>query len=437
MVLFKWSKQVFVICLVFAMIVGCSSASNTEETNEDTGAQSQETTEEAKTPVEISLLIAESLLGGIHNDLVAEFQAQHPEIIVNVETLPDGGYFDAVRTRVTTGEVPDLYQINIGHVTTALADEAGYIYDLKDMESIQNYASSIREASKINGKIANFSLGVGVLGFPYNKQALAELGYTKPFESWEEMMAAGEKMKSQGKDLLVYASKWETAIGIVFHWTFGNLALKDADFKKAYLSNSIDWSNATYRAALEEGFNKFKELNQYVRTGSFTNEYAVAQQAFANGETPMVLGGTWEAGAIRKLNANLDLGFMNLPYAAGNENPYIFVPEDGVAVNAKSENLDAAKTFANWLFSKETYAKLQKAKGSFSALTGVGELDPAYTDVPNWLNTDRVISFANTGPVPSPTFLTLGQAAQQYTFDNDLNRAVETFIEAYNKTKNQ
>ncbi len=401
--------------LVFALLVGCSTSSKTTT---------------------LDMLFAESLFGGIHEELVKQFEEEHPNIKVRAEGVPDGSIFDVLRVRISTNEMPDLFQINIGHITTNMADEGGFIYDLKDMESIKAYASSIQEASKINGKLANFSLGVGVLGFPYNKAALAEVGYNEPFTSWEEMMDAGKKLKDQGKDLLVYSSKWETGISNVFHWTFGHKALTDPEFNEAYLSNTIDWSTPGYRDTLVEGFERFKQLNEFVRTGSFTNEYAIAQQSFTNGETAMILGGTWEAGAIRSLNPDLELGFMNLPYAS-NQNPFIFVPEDGISINAKSDEVEAAKTFANWLFSKEIYAKIQVAKGSMSAITGVGELDPAYEDVPNWLNTDRVISFGNTGPVPGPTWVALGEAAQRYTFDGNLDSAIDQFITEYNKTKSE
>src|SRR5690625_3138273 len=120
----------------------------------------------------------------------------------------------------------------------------------------------------------------------------------------------------------------------VFHWEFGNYALKNSEFKEAYLSSSIDWSNPEYREVLIDGYNKFDELNDYVLTGSFTNEYADAQQAFVNEETAMVMGGSWDLGQIEDLNPSFDHGFMNLPYAPEAENSYVYTPEDGLGINA-------------------------------------------------------------------------------------------------------
>lgn len=409
---------------VAALLAGCGSKDNSSGGSSDSSDS-----------VTLSMTFAESLFAGVHEDLIKEFQSKHPTIKVKAETLPDGVIYDSLRTKISTGEMPDLYQINIGHVTTDMANKDGYIYDLSSLESSKNYADSIRKATTLDGKTALFSLGVGVMGFAYDKKAFADAGYAAPPKTWDELLDLGKKLKAKGKDLLVYSSKWETGIANVFHWTFGAKAAGDDAFKKAYLSNSLDFSKPENRALVEEGFKRFKELNQYVRTGSFTNEYSVAQQAFANGDAAMLMGGTWEAGALRKLAPNMDLGFMNLPYAAEDKNPYIFVPEDGIAINAKSKNVEAAKTFLNWLFSKDTYAKIQETKGTFSAQTGVGKLDESYTEVPKWLETNRVVSFANTGPIPSATWVALGNAAQEYTFKDDLNKAVDKFIAEYDKTK--
>jgi len=387
--------------------------------------------------VEVTMLFAESVFGNIHYQLIEEFENKHPNIKIKAETLPDGSLFDTLRTRITTGEMPDIYQLNIGHDTTAMADQAGYIYDLSELEASRNYSASIREATSLGDKQAIFTLGLGVLGINYNKAMLTDAGYNEPPQTWDQLLDAGKKLKEKGKDLLVYSSKWETGIGNVFHWTFGTHALKSNAFKQAYLSNSVDWSLPENRAILEEGFQRFKELNEFVRTGSFTNEYAIAQQSFTNEDAAMLLGGTWEAGTLHELGPSLDFGFINLPYAPDEENAYVFVPGDGFAINAKGQHIEEAKVFLNWLFSKEIYGKISESEGSLSAQSGVGRSDEAYSDVPRWLETDRVISFANTGPIPSASWIALGNAAQDYSFKGDLDKAIDKFISEYNKTKSK
>lgn len=399
------------------------------------GGKDGNTANSGNDQVEVSMLFAESVFGNIHYQLIEEFENNHPNIKIKAETIPDGSLFDTLRTRITTGDLPDIYQLNIGHDTTAMANQEGYIYDLSELEASQNYSESIRIATSLGDKQAIFTLGLGVLGLSYNKAMLAEVGYNEPPQTWDELLDAGKKLKEKGKDLLVYSSKWETGIGNVFHWTFGTHAVKNDAFKQAYLSNSVDWSLPEYRAILVEGFERFKELNEFVRTGSFTNEYAIAQQSFSTEDAAMLLGGTWEAQTLRDLEPNLDFGFINLPYAPDEENAYVFVPEDGFAINAKGQHIEEAKVFLNWMFSKEIYGKISESKGSLSAQPGVGKPDEAYRGVPSWLETDRVISFANTGPIPNATWVALGNAAQEYTFKGDLDKVIDKFISEYNKTK--
>ncbi|MCQ6561984.1 ABC transporter substrate-binding protein [Paenibacillus mendelii] len=422
---------VMLLTLMVGILGACGGNANTG--SEENGAKNSGGGKSGD-KVELSVLFADSLFAGIHAELIQEFEAAHPNIKIKAESLPDSGIFDALRIRVSTNEVPDAYQVNIGHITTGLANDAGYLADLSSYESMAGYSESIRNAVSIDGKPALFTLGVGVLGLAYNKDMLAEVGLSEPPKTWEAFMDAGKKLKEKGKDLFVYAGKGETMMGNVFHWAFGSYAVKDPAFKEAYLSNKIDWSKPEYRAILKEGFERFKELNQYTRVGSFTNEFTIAQQAFAEGDSAVLMSGTWEGGALRKLNPDMKLGFMNMPYAAEDQNAYIFVPEDGLAANAKSAHPEETKIFLNWMFSKETYAKILKAKGSFSAMPGVGELDESYTDVPAWLETDRIQSFANTGPVPNNTWVALGTFAQELTFQGDVEKSIDKFIAEYNKT---
>lgn len=424
-----------VLSLGFLSACGLSSSSKSPETAATNSASASQAPAKEAT---ISLYLAESLLASKTDDFVKKFEDSHPGIKVKAEVVPDGEIYSKLQVKITTGEVPDVYQINTGQSATALAKKEGYLYDLSNLASSKHLSESIRQASMVDGKLAALPIGVGVMGFLYNKKMLADVGFAAPPATWEDLMKAGEALKAKNKALLVYAAKWESSIANVFQWTFGNLAISDPEFKKAYMSDSVDFSNPKYRAALIEGYAKFKELNQFVLTGSFTNEYAVAQKSFVNGEAAMIMGGTWDAGTIRGLNKDLDFGFMNLPYAPESQNSYIFTPEDGLAVNAKSANLEAAKTFVDWLYSKETYAQVVETKKNFSAEPGVGTLDPAYADVPKWLDTGRVAPFANVGPMPGSVYIALGQSAQSYTFNKgDAEKNANQFIKEYEKTKNQ
>ncbi len=416
------------LLIVVGSLVACGKDNDSSSDNDGGSSSGQ---------VEISAFMAEDLFksADIMQTFIDRFEEQNPDIKVKLETVPHGETFERLRVMVSTDEMPDIYQIAVGHSISNLVEEAGYVYDLSELESSKYFTNAILEGTQINEKQAAFSMGVGVLGFHYNVDMLKEAGYGAPPKTWEELMDLGQKLKENNKSLLSYSGKWDTGLINVFHWTFGNYALKDPEFKEAYLSNSIDWSKSEYREILLEGYDKFKQLNEYVYTGSFTSEYGDAQQAFVNEESAMVMGGSWDVGQIRDLNPAFEHAFMNLPYDAENENSYIYTAEDGLAINSQSEDIEAAKTFLDWLFSKEIYEDITKTLANTSAMEGVGELDAVYTEIPQWLETDRVMSFTNTGPMEEAVITKLGETAQKVTFDGDAEQAVDEFINEYNSFK--
>ncbi|WP_164821517.1 ABC transporter substrate-binding protein [Paenibacillus koleovorans] len=409
------------------VLAGCSSGGT------DSGSSPAPSGPAAKKdPVTLKMQIAEGLI--VNRDtvvgMVNEFRKVHPEINVEVETLPADQRNAKLQTMITTAEMPDIYQLNALNELTLLANRAGFLYDLGQLESAKNFSEDVRKGVTVDGKMSVFPTGLGFVGFAYNIPMFESVGYSKPPATWEELMDAGEKLKAKNQALMVYAGKWATAIGNVFHWTFGNQANKDAAFKEAYLGNKVDW--VKNRSLLLEGYDRFNKLNKYVLTGSFTYSIEQGIQAFAKGQAAMVMGGTWSAAQIDQQNPGFKWGFMNLPYTADKDNSYIYTIEDGFAMNAKSKHLEETKTFMNWFFSKENFAKIIKAKQNMSAMPGVGEVLPVFAETTNWLKSGRVNTFANLGPMTNPVFIKLSETAQGVTFGSDVNKMADEWIKEYN-----
>jgi ABC-type glycerol-3-phosphate transport system substrate-binding protein len=429
--LFRKSIIWGVICMLLVLAAGCSSSTTT--TVSSVKPQSSPSPEVKKDPVTIKMQIAEGLI--VNKDtvqgMINEFNKVHPEIKVDLETLPGGEQKNAkLQTEITTAEMPDVYQLNANLDLTKLADKAGFLYDMSQMEAAKNFSEDVRKGVTVNEKMAVFPTGIGFVGLAYNIPLLESVGYTKPPQTWEELMDAGEKLKAKNVPLLVYSGKWATAIGNVFHWTFANKGVKDKDFMNAYLTDKVDWTK--YRDVLLEGYDRFNKLNKYALTGSFTYSIEQGYQAFGKGQAAMVFTGTFAAASITQQNPSFKWGFMNLPYAQEKDNSYIYTIEDGLSINAKSKYLEQTKTFVNWLFSKENFGVMVKAKQTMSAMPGVGEVAPVFADAPNWLKSGRVTVFANLGPMTNPVFIKLSETAQQVTFGSDVNKAADEWIKEYN-----
>ncbi len=428
--------SLLVVILVLSMLAGC-----TKSESEPVATEPVATTEPvaATEPVEINVMTCEGYhgeeAGGWFNDLgFQEFQKSN-NINIKWEDIPCAGYYDLVKTRMISGELPDVWSINIGESNTPLAKEMGYFHDLSNVESFKNFSGSIQKAVAIDGKPVMMSLGVGVLGVIYNVDLFKEIGYAEFPKSWTELMDAGKKLKAKG--IALYAgNSGQTAQGLIWHWALGSAALQDASFREAYLANKVDWSKPENREILIEGFKRFKEMHTYVLPGTYTGDDNFQLSNVVNKKAAMAQGGTWVASSWDALKPSFEFKLVNLPFADDSKNPYIFVPEDGLAINAKSspEKIAAAEKFLNWLWSKEIYAKFNKNRGAFSAQSGASDMHAAFKDVPAWLDTDRVISFTNTGPMPGATFVALGTASQGYALGKNLDAQIDEFIAVYNKT---
>jgi hypothetical protein len=88
-----------------------------------------------------------------------------------------------------------------------------------------------------------------------------------------------------------------------------------------------------------------------------------------------------------------------------------------------------------FLFSKDIYTQIVKAKKSLSAIPGVGEVDPRFADAAKRLESTQVMPFVNGGPMIGTLVSKLGQVAQAASFDNNLDKAANEFIKEYGLKK--
>ncbi|WP_325050164.1 carbohydrate ABC transporter permease [Cohnella faecalis] len=118
---------------------------------------------------------------------------------------------------------------------------------------------------------------------------------------------------------------------------------------------------------------------------------------------------------------------MNMPYAPEEQNAYIFVPEDGMAANAKSKHPEEVKTFSTGCSAKRPTPKFRKRKAP-SRLCGsrrTGRVLHRRSELAEYGPRHLLRQY---GPVPSPTWIALGNAAQEYTFKGDADKSIDKFI---------
>jgi raffinose/stachyose/melibiose transport system substrate-binding protein len=292
--------------------------------------------------------------------LIAAYTAQHPNVTIEVETHPGGAEGDnLVKTRLATGDMPDIFYYNSGSLFQAL-NPTETLVDLAAEPFIANIAESWLPTVTANGGIygapTEGSLGGGIL---YNKRIYSELGLEVP-KTWEEFAANNEAIKTAGTAAPVcatFGATWTSQLFVLAD--FYNVQTAVPDFADKYTANEVHYADTPAALAgfqhLQEGFEKGWWQEDYG-----VDTFEIGQQKLAEGQCahyPML------SFAVGPMAENFpdhidDIGYFGQPGAdAATHGTTIWAPAATYipkTTEAKGEaTLAAAKDFLGFIASVE------------------------------------------------------------------------------------
>jgi raffinose/stachyose/melibiose transport system substrate-binding protein len=188
-----------------------------------------------------------------------------------VETRPQGTDGDnLVKTRLSTGDMSDVFAYNSGSLFQALAPEKNLVpYD--DSQNIaaldKNFATTVTS----NGKVYGVPMGGFMAGaILYNTDVYAKLGLQAP-KTWDAFIANSKKIKAAGVDPVIqsYGETWTSQLFVL--GDFANVLAADPQFADKYTANQAKY--ATTPAALAG----FQHLQQVHDLGYQNKDFASAK----------------------------------------------------------------------------------------------------------------------------------------------------------------
>jgi raffinose/stachyose/melibiose transport system substrate-binding protein len=296
--------------------------------------------------------------------LTKAFMTANPDVKFELENRPGGAEGDnLVKTRLSTGEMTDIFQYNSGSLFQALNP----IQNLADLSDIQGgVVDSFKPVvTSTDGMVRGVPFGAAMGGgIYYNKPIYKELGLSVP-KTWAEFMANNEKIKAAGKVAVAqtYKDTWTSQLFVLAD--FYNVQAASPTFAADYTANKAKY--ATTPAAMK-GFEYLAAVN---KAGYLNADYGAATfddgvRMVANGEAahfPML---TFALGNIKqnfpdKVN---DVGFFAQPGDDAAKNGLTVWMPGGLYVTSKSANIDAAKKFLAFVASAEGCKIMQDANGA-------------------------------------------------------------------------
>jgi raffinose/stachyose/melibiose transport system substrate-binding protein len=394
------------LCLMALMVACTSQATPTatpvaEEAATSEASEAGEATEPAEDaePVTLTYLVDDNATNQAMNmALVEAFEAQHPNVTIEIENRPGGGEGDnIVKTRLATGEMTDIFFYNSGSLLQAL-NPAETLVDISGEPFMANVVESFIPTVSQNGQVFGVPTGTAMGGgILYNKNIYEELGLTVP-TTWAEFEANNDAIKEAGIPpvLATFGDTWTSQLFVLADYY--NVAQAHPSFAEAYTANEAKYATTPEAMAgftyLQEGFERDWWQQDY---GTTTFEQGL--QMLANGEVahyPMLTFALANIAASSPDQVN-DIGFFALPGAdAATNGVTIWMPQ-ATYISNTSEHIDVAKEFLAFIASPEGAAVITEAAQPMGPYLIKGVTLPD-TVLPAVMDLAAYIDAGNSGP---------------------------------------
>ncbi len=203
----KKSKLFSLIALALAALLVLSACGNAAAPAETTGAPAKpaETETQAPAPAEpVTITYCNFNSSGGNEETLAKmvvaFEAEHPNIKVEVETIGYDDYFTQMQTRVAGGTAPDCYELNIENFA-AYANK-GQLAEISGVD-VSGLNDTALNAFNVGGVQYGLPESFSNVVLIYNKDLFDQAGVAYPTDDWtqDDLQAAAEAIRALGDDI--------------------------------------------------------------------------------------------------------------------------------------------------------------------------------------------------------------------------------------------
>lgn len=374
----KVKKLVSLFCaaaLATTMLAGCGSSS---EGGEKAGAEASSTEKEAdqkkdnastgsydhqaiENAGDITITVMVSGVAS-ENDFETEqlpklVKEKWPNVTLEVTKLPDDNYYTSLKTKLASGECPDIIltqPMYAGSNSAFALAEAGYLTPLNDMDALNNMKDL--DAVTFDGDVVTCTAGVSILGTYYNKAIFEECGITAEPSTWDEFLGACEKIKEKGYQPIVMGDKDQ----YVLQFGLYQLACNEIYSKNAKYDEQLRTEETTFT---DEGtwdkvlsmYNELYEKGYIDASQSLGFGASQAITEFIDGKAAMTFDGSFNASALLAQGAagSFERGYFPIPASEGDTYTATCLSA-GYSIYSESKYIDECKELLDYWFSGES-----------------------------------------------------------------------------------
>lgn len=324
------------------------------------------------------------------------FEKENPGIKVEFKPTNPPDYNAQLNLQLSNGSAADIIYSRSFATGQAIYDQ-GHFLKLNGEAFLNNYNDGEKAAWRTpSGDQFAMPLSAVSHGIYYNKSLFEQLGISVP-QTWEELMAAAQKIKDSG--VTPFAN------GIADEWDINEVVFQPI------VSNFIGGTEG--RMKLEAGTMKFDgpemtaafqaiaDLKPFVPSSYEAVSYSDAKSLLLLGKAAMMFNGSWDIKEIEGDQPDFEWSVFAVPPPASNNGKayIVFHPDTALAINSKSAHIPEAKKYLAWM-STPAASKLlaDQVPGFFPMVKSPIKLDNQYANAFLALNQGRTTDVRFTWP---------------------------------------
>lgn len=358
----KWRKAAALVmtsAMFFGGIAGCGSSdgessggatsADTQETDSGSEADGQESGEQNFDGVTLTFLNRSAGTSKGVLDQACQVAEEKFGFKIEIEECEDD---NVVKTRLATGDCPDLLCYNTGSLLSSL-NPSQYFIDLTDTDMAGTFDEAFTQAASVDGKLYGIpqcdSMGAGIF---YNKELYEEYDLEVP-TTWDEFLSNLDTLKNAGINAMATSLKDVVYAQLPFLGDNYQLLHDEPDFAEKFTAGEVKFADSEAGLRVWE---KYEELVPYFNEDSASVEAEQIPERLFNKECGHLMYFTNQTSAWAETygeDAVNNIGFFALPGDTEEQTGLTIWPANAIYGNKDSENLDAVMAFLEWYASDE------------------------------------------------------------------------------------
>jgi raffinose/stachyose/melibiose transport system substrate-binding protein len=334
-------------------------------------------------------------------EINAAFEKAHPDIELDFQYVPPNDvYLQKVQSQLLAGNAADVVMVDPHKVQSW--GRSGYFADLSGERWTGRIAPQVKGFVSYRDKVLAAPMELTPIGVYVNLDILTSAGITTPPTDWPGFLDTLTKLETAGKPGLAFPNAQGTTAEFAMLMSAATTVYRgDPDWDQRFMKGEVTFPRS-YRTPLEQIRQLGADGHVDFRTATGTDEATTGQPDFIAGKSAFFVGGSWQAAAMKK--AGFTLGFVPWPGGeAGTEPSALLFPGTMWALNASSEQQDAARTYLDFWATSGNLAPFLTAEAAIGPYGDTPGADPLLATMTAAHAEDRYALFpANTWNLADP-----------------------------------